>query len=609
MPLSMDSVLNVGQTRSSQATWWWVHIVGRLKPGATIEQVSGNMDGVFQQAARAGMTQYESGLSTEQRSLQSNQRRGDNVPRLLVASGARGIYDFDPNSSRAASILSAVVGLVFLIVCANVANLLLSRAAARRKELSVRLSVGATRARLVRQLLTESLVLSGLGGALGLVLAYLCRSLLPFGQEVPIDWRVFGFVAGLSAIAGVTFGLVPAFRATRLDLATAMKESSRSVSGTRSRLSKVLLVAQVAISLVLLVGAGLFLRTLSNLRSVDIGFNPDNLLMFAVNPLLNRYEPERTRQLYRQLQDELAAMPGVRSVALTRQPLLSGGASITSAWLPGQAESTNVHIMTVSPGFFQTMEIPVQLGRDFAAGDVEGAPKVAVINEAAARKLFPDGSPLGRRFGFEREQSTEVEVVGVIRDTKYNSLRDAPPPTVYQPYMQGTPRGMSVILRTAGRSNRARRAGAPCRAACGCGAAAHEHRDTDRTDRAPLRAGAAVRERVRAFRRARVDTRVNRPVRPHVLQRVAADQRNRDPHGAWGHPADRGPDGARRVADRRRRRRRARPGWGARGRAFRDHDSVRPRAHRRDHHGCGRRADRGRHRRRGLCAGEARVAR
>ena len=407
LPLSMDSVLNVGQTRSSQATWWWVHIVGRLKPGATIEQVSGNMDGVFQQAARAGMTQYESGLSTEQRSLQSNQRRGDNVPRLLVGSGARGIYDFDPNSSRAASILSAVVGLVFLIVCANVANLLLSRAAARRKELSVRLSVGATRARLVRQLLTESLVLSGLGGALGLVLAFLCRSLLPFGQEVPIDWRVFGFVAGLSAIAGVTFGLVPAFRATRLDLATAMKESSRSVSGTRSRLSKVLLVAQVAISLVLLVGAGLFLRTLSNLRSVDIGFNPDNLLMFAVNPLLNRYEPERTRQLYRQLQDELAAMPGVRSVALTRQPLLSGSTSITSAWLPGQAESTNVHIMTVSPGFFQTMEIPVQLGRDFAAGDVEGAPKVAVINEAAARKLFPDGSPLGRRFGFEREQSTE----------------------------------------------------------------------------------------------------------------------------------------------------------------------------------------------------------
>lgn len=450
LSLAMDSVMNVGQTRISQGTNWWVHIVGRLKPGATVEQAAGNFEGVFQQAARDGMAQYEGGLSAEQRSLHSNQRRGDNVPRLLVSSAARGIYDFDPNASRAASILSAVVGLVLLIVCANVANLLLSRATARRKEISVRLSVGATRARLVRQLLTESLVLSGVGGSLGLVLGYFCRSLLPFGQDVPIDWRVFGFVAGLSALAGVTFGLVPAFRATRLDLASAMKESSRSVSGTRSRLSKALLVAQVAISLMLLVGAGLFLRTLSNLRAVDIGFNPNNLLMFAVNPQLNRYEPDRTRQVYRDLQDQLAATPGVRSAALTRVPLLSGSTSTTGVWLPGKSESTGVHIMAVSPGFFQTMAIGVQLGRDFSWADVDAAPKVAIINETAARTLFPDGSALGRRFGFEREQSTDVEIVGIIRDTKYSSLREAAPPTVYQPYMQGTPRGMAVVVRTAG---------------------------------------------------------------------------------------------------------------------------------------------------------------
>jgi predicted permease len=450
LPLSMDSVLNLGQTRTSEATWWWVHMFGRLRPTATLEQVRGNLGGVFQEAARAGMAKYEQGLTAEQRALNTNQRRGNDVPSLLATSGAHGIYDFDSNTSRSATILAVVVVLVLLIVCANVANLLLSRAAARRKELSVRLSVGATRTRLVRQLLTESLVLSGLGGGLGLVLGYWSRPLLPFGQEVPIDWRVFGFVAGLSVVTGIAFGLLPAFRATRVDLAGAMKETSRSVSGTRSRLGKALLVSQVAISLVLVVGAGLFLRTLSNLRAVDIGFNPNNLLIFSINPLLNRYEPDRARQFYQQLQEELAALPGVRSVALTRVALLTGSSSITSAWLPGRSESTNVHIMAVSSRFFQTMEIPVLLGRDFASSDIEGAPKVAVMNETAARTLFPDGSPIGRRFGFDKEKSADVEIVGVIRDTKYNSVRDASPPTVYQPYMQGTPRGMNVILRTAG---------------------------------------------------------------------------------------------------------------------------------------------------------------
>ena len=257
---------------------------------------------------------------------------------------------------------------------------------------------------------------------------------------------------------------------------------------------------------------------------MDIGFNPNNLLMFAVNPLLNRYEPERTRQLYRQLQDELAAMPGVRSVALTRQPLLSGGTSITGAWLAGKAESISVHSMTVSPGFFRTMEIPMQLGRDFAASDVEGAPKVAVINEAAARALFPDGSPLGRRFGFEREQSTDVEVVGVIRDTKYNSLRDAAPPTVYQAYMQGAPRGMGVVVRTAGDPSAFVE---PVRLA------------VRRVDAAlPLTNIATQTEQIeRRFAQERLFANAyalfgvlaltlasHRPVRPHVLQRVAADQ-------------------------------------------------------------------------------------
>ncbi len=449
LPLRLDPVLNAGQGRLSEPTSWWLHLVGRLRPGTTFEQVRGSFEGVFQQTARAGMTRYVDGLSAADRALSTNQRRGDQVPMLLASSAAHGIYDFDTNSSRAASVLAAVVVVVLLIVCANVANLLLSRATVRRKELSVRLSVGATRARLVRQLLTESLLLAGLGGGLGVLVAYWGRGQLPFGQTAPMDWRVLGFVAGLSVLTAVVFGLAPALRATRLDLAGAMKETSRSVMGTRSRLSRALLIVQVALSLVLLIGAGLFLRTLGHLRSVDIGFNPQNLLMFYVNPQLNRYDADRTQQIYTQLETELAALPGVRTMAFTRVALLSGSTSISGVFKPGQTTATNVHVMSVSPRFFQTLEIPLPQGRDFSERDVLKAPTVAVINETAARTLFPDGPALGQRIGFSAEKAGDIEIIGIIRDTRYSSLRDAPPPTVYQSYLQTTPRGMIAVMRTA----------------------------------------------------------------------------------------------------------------------------------------------------------------
>ncbi len=450
VPLTLDPVFNVGQRRLLEPANWWVHLVGRLKPGVTVDQARGNFEGVFQHSARAGMDAYLSGLSASERGLASNQRRGTQVPILLATSAAHGIYDFDTNSSRTATVLAAVVVMVLLMVCANVANLLLSRASARRKELSVRLSVGATRLRLIRQLLTESLVLSGLGGALGILVAYWTRELVPFGQTAPMDWRVLGFVAALSILTAIIFGLVPAFRATRVDLAGAMKETSRSISSARSLLARALVVAQVAMSLVLLVGAGLFLRTLGHLRDVDIGFNPHNLLMFNINPALNRYDAERTRQVFRELETEIGAIPGVRTMAFTRVALLSGSTSTSSVHIPGRAAPVDVHVMSVSPRFFATMEIPFTAGRDFSDRDVSGAPPVAIINETAARTLFPDDNPLGRRLGFELEKAGDIEVVGVIRDTKYSSLRDAPPPTVYQAFLQGTPRSMNVVIRTAG---------------------------------------------------------------------------------------------------------------------------------------------------------------
>jgi predicted permease len=445
--------LNQAAQQLAQPTSWWLQIVGRRKPGVRDEQIRGNFEGVFQASARAGMAAYMDGLSEKDRNLSTNRRDGTKVPTLVVSSAAQGVYDLDNSSRRSASILGVVVVLVLLIVCANVANLLLSRATSRRKEISVRLSMGATRGRLIRQLLTESLVLSGLGGALGLVVGYWSRQLLPFGQTVPIDWRVFAFVGGVSIFTGLAFGLVPAFRATRVDLAGAMKENSRGVVGSRTILSRGLLVAQVAISLVLLIGAGLFLRTLNNLRAVDVGFNPNNLLIFRVNPQLNRYDADRTALIYKQLQEGLVALPGVRAVALTRVLPLSGSTNSSSIHVRGGSENNNVYQMNVSPSYFDTMNIPILRGRGFNEHDVKGAPRVAVLNETAARKLFPDGQAIGGRLGYSLETNGEIEVVGVVRDTKYSSLRDAAPPTMFSSFVQAGTAQMAAVLRTAGDPN------------------------------------------------------------------------------------------------------------------------------------------------------------
>jgi predicted lysophospholipase L1 biosynthesis ABC-type transport system permease subunit len=222
------------------------------------------------------------------------------VPRLRIESGARGVYDVNSNELRSLTILTVVVFLVLLIVCANVANLQLSRATTRQKELSIRLSLGATRARLIRQLLTESLLLASIGGALGIVVGYWGKQLLPSspGQVLRLDWSILAFVLAITCLTGIVFGIAPALRGTRMNINSTLKESSRSVVGSRSLLAKSLLIAQVAISLVLLVGAGLFLRTLHNLRHVDIGFNPQNLLLFRVKPQLNRYDDARIGTLY-----------------------------------------------------------------------------------------------------------------------------------------------------------------------------------------------------------------------------------------------------------------------------------------------------------------------
>jgi predicted permease len=457
-PLALDPLLNSGTMSSAgiprlrETTNWWLQVVGRLKPGVTAEQVEGNLAGVFEETARGGMMSYLAGLPAEEQAASYNSNRKE-VPRLRVSSAARGIYDANPADVRSVRILTVVVALILLIVCANVANLQLSRAASRRREVSVRMSLGATRSRLVRQLLTESVVLASFGASAGLLIAVWGRQLLPgsIGQA-PLDWRVLAFTCALTLGTGLLFGVVPACQATRT-VGLALKETGRTVTGSRSWLGKALLLLQVAVSLVLLIGAGLFLRTVENLRNVQIGFNPANLVIFRVSPELIGYDEPRIRGLYDRMSERLVSVSGVRDATLSSPPLLSGGVNSTTIAVQGRpftrGPHNDINRVRIAPNFFQTMEMRLLAGREFSTVDAFEAPRVAIINDAAVRKFFPNEPPLGRRFGSNPEKSGEFEIVGVVSDAKYNSLRDEAPPTMYVPYTQNAVGGMAFEVRTA----------------------------------------------------------------------------------------------------------------------------------------------------------------
>ena len=457
VPVAFDSRFS-GATgpipRISDGTHWWLQMTGRLKPGVTPQRVLGNLEGPFQAAAQATWTSYLASLKPVERASSRNQNRTA-VPHLLVDSASRGIYDVSTDIMQSAKLLSIVVGLMLVIVCSNVANLLLSRAAARHKEISVRLSLGATRARLVRQLLTESLLLAVLGGGLGIIVGYWARQLLPFADAAPMDWHVLAFVVALCLTTGVAFGLVPALRATGDDLSGAMKETSRNISRSRTLLTKSLVVIQVTISLVVLIGAGLFLRTLQNLRQVDSGFNSRNLVVFSVNPSLNGYDAPRVAGLYDRLEQDLQAIPGVRTVSHSNVMPLSGSENSTDMFIQGKP-ATSVHglelwTMNVSPEFFETLEIPLVRGRNIDIRDtLPKAPQVVVINEAVARQYFPGEDPLGQRWGQSVEHSGDIEIVGIVRDIKYNRVREAAPPTAFGPYPQQRVASATFEVRTAG---------------------------------------------------------------------------------------------------------------------------------------------------------------
>jgi predicted permease len=342
--------------------------------------------------------------------------------------------------------------------------LLLARSAFRSAEINVRLAVGAGRWRLVRQLLTESVLLAALGGAVGLIFAFWGKSalltltdkdtgILPNDLDLTLNWRVLMFTLAVSLLTGVLFGLAPAWRATSQDLTTALKQSRRT-TGAVSRLSKGLIVTQVALSLLLLVGAGLFIQTLYNLQRVNLGFNQQNLLLFRLQPQRNGYKDERLVQFYKQLLTRLDNLPGVRYATFSRVPLIADENWYCDVLLPGEMENNNANHDTMrqmaSENYFATMEIPFLRGRSFTAQDDQHAPKVAIVNQTFARQFFPNDDALGKRVNIEGER--EVEIIGLVTDTKYMSQREEIKPLLYTPWQQED-RALGTVyfaLRTAG---------------------------------------------------------------------------------------------------------------------------------------------------------------
>jgi predicted permease len=461
IPLSLDLQIKASSARSgssmlTEPTSWWLQVMTRLHPGVTAAQLQGRLEGPFRATARAHFDAYLKSASDERRAgILSRPRTA--IPRLLIDPGSRGIYDVDDATLTIAAILDAVGAVMLLIICANVANLMLSRAIGRQKEIAVRLSLGATRFRLVRQLLTEALLMATVGAGAGMCLAYWGVHMLPQPASSAdiLTAHVLGFVLAATIVTTLVFGAVPALRATRVDVNTGLKETGRGVAGSRSVLARALLVVQVALSLVLLVGAGLFLRTLDNLRRVDVGFDTRNLLLVSITPRLNGYDQARTNDVYRTLIERFGAVSGVRDVAMTNPVLMSGTVNSTTVWVQGRTYAgaepgadTDCNRMVVSPEFFRVYGIPIVRGRGLTARDDQSAPRVAVVNETAARTLF-QGTAIGRRFGNSFNHTSDIEVVGVVRDVKYSDVRESPPPTMYVSSLQAPRGAFAFALRTA----------------------------------------------------------------------------------------------------------------------------------------------------------------
>jgi putative ABC transport system permease protein len=436
----------------------WVTAYGRLKPGVGPQQAQLSLQPLMHGILEMEVQQPEFTRYTMAADRQLFLRN-----RVALLPGSDN--ELREDMRRPLLLLVALTGAVLFLACANLANLLLARATARERELAVRLAIGAGHARIVRQLLIESLLLSAAGAVVGLALAFvagrvLLRIYLPAEAAAefvvsPIpDGRVLAFVVGAMLLTSLVFGLLPAVRGSRTEITLSLKDRSGALSAGGISLRRILVGIQVALSLLLLVGAGLFVRTLRNLESLGPGFPTDHLLTFRIDPSLNGYSDEQTKSFYQRLDINLQTMPGVTSVGFSAMPLLKGYAwqnAVLGKDFEGAPIEEQPVLSEVGPDYFATLGIPIVAGRAFTAQDV-GPAKYAVINESFAREYLSGRNPIGQRFGLVDDMesvSPDIEVIGVIPDKKYRDLRETPPAQAYFPYLEGVHfRFMNIYLRT-----------------------------------------------------------------------------------------------------------------------------------------------------------------
>jgi predicted permease len=450
----------------------WVNVFGRLKPDMSTKQAQASMQPFMHSMLEMEVTEEAF------RNASPYDREQFLKCWIEVLPGERGRQLVQSELSTPLWVLMATTGMVLLIACANIANLLLARATRRQKEMAIRLAIGATRGRIVSQLLIEMLVLSLAGGALGLVLAFwadkaLMSVYLPSDSarlniSTSPDLKVLAFTFGISTLTALLFGLVPALQTTKPNVGTVLKDEASAVVGSGNRgLRRSLVVVQVALSLLLLIGAGLFLRSLGNLSKLGPGFNAERLIGFNIDPSLSGYAAERTKLFYRQLTDSLSSLPGVQSVGVASMRILENDEWDSSVTVEGYNpdkpdDRAEPYMNQIGPNYFATLGVPIVMGRDFTMADNrevkhgtdedDFVPTVIMINETFAKKFFAGRNPIGMHVGFGSDPGTktDMEVIGVVRDMKYTNLRDEIPAQAYIPYMPARSLGgMTVYVRTA----------------------------------------------------------------------------------------------------------------------------------------------------------------